>query len=39
MVELVKVRTMRATEGRRFEGLLKRHHYLGWGQPVGETMR
>jgi hypothetical protein len=39
MVELVKVRPMRAAERRRFERLMKRHHYLGWGQPVGETMR
>jgi hypothetical protein len=39
VVDLVKVRPMRASERRRFERMLKRHHYLGWGKPVGETMR
>lgn len=39
VVDLVRVRPLRASERRRFERLIKRHHYLGWGQPVGETMR
>lgn len=39
LVDLVKVRPMRATEHQRFERLMDRHHYLGWGKPVGETMR
>jgi hypothetical protein len=39
VLDLVNVRPMRASERGRFERLLKRHHYLGWGQPVGETMR
>jgi hypothetical protein len=39
LVDLVKVRPMRATERQRFERLIERHHYLGGGQPVGETMR
>ena len=38
-MDLVKVRPMRATERQRFERLIERHHYLGGGQPVGETMR
>lgn len=25
-------------EGKRFERLMARHHYLGWGRPVGETL-
>lgn len=39
LVDLVKVRPMRASERGRFERLMQRHHYLGWGQPVGETLR
>jgi len=39
LVDVVKVRPMRAAERRRFERLMRRHHYLGWGQPVGETLR
>lgn len=39
LVDVVKVRPMRRSERRRFERLMDRHHYLGWGQPVGETMR
>jgi hypothetical protein len=39
VVGSVKVRPMRASERRRFERAIARHHYLGWGQPVGETMR
>jgi hypothetical protein len=39
ILDRVKVRPMRADERERFERLLKRHHYLGWGQPVGETIR
>lgn len=39
LVDLVKVRPMRVSERRRYERAIKRHHYLGWGQPVGESMR
>ncbi len=39
VVDVVKVRPMRASERRRFERLIERHHYLGWGRSVGETMR
>jgi hypothetical protein len=39
LVERVKVRLMRASERRRFERVMERQHYLGWGQPVGETLR
>ena len=38
LVDRVKVRPLRAAEEQRFERLMKKHHYLGWGQPVGETM-
>jgi hypothetical protein len=37
-LDLVRVRPIRAGERKRFERLMDRHHYLGWGQPVGETM-
>lgn len=39
VIDLVKVRPMRTSERKRFERLIEHHHYLGWGQPVGETMR
>jgi hypothetical protein len=39
LVDLVKVRLMRLSERRRFERVMARRHYLGWGQPVGETIR
>lgn len=34
----VLVRPARPREYRRFKRLLASHHYLGWGQPVGETL-
>lgn len=37
-VQEVRVRPLVTRERRRFERLMQRHHYLGWGQPVGETM-
>lgn len=37
-VQQVRVRPLGTRERRQFERLMQRHHYLGWGQPVGETM-
>jgi hypothetical protein len=34
----VRVRPLRSTERSRFERLMDKKHYLGWGQPVGETI-
>ena len=38
LLDRVRVRPVRPRERRRFERLMAKHHYLGWGQPVGETL-
>jgi hypothetical protein len=37
-VAQVQVRPLRPKERKRFEHLMDKQHYLGWGQPVGETL-
>jgi hypothetical protein len=39
LLERIRVRPMRERERRRFERVMRRRHYLGSGQPVGETLR
>jgi hypothetical protein len=38
ILDEVLVRPLRPQERGRFERLMAAHHYLGWGQPVGETL-
>ena len=38
ILDEVHVRLARARERGRFKRLMGAHHYLGWGQPVGETL-
>ena len=37
-VTQVRVRPLQPQERKRFEHLMEEHHYLGWGQAVGETL-
>jgi hypothetical protein len=37
-VDRVVVRPVQKSEESRFEQLMEKHHYLGWGRPVGERM-
>lgn len=37
-LERVRVRPVLSKERVRFEALMEKKHYLGWGQPVGETI-
>jgi hypothetical protein len=39
LLDEVVVRLATPGEWGRFKGLIEAHHYLGWGQPVGETLR
>ena len=38
MLDQVRVRPMKRRERGQFKRLMEAHHYLGWGQPVGETL-
>ena len=38
VLERVRVRLVTPRESKRFQRLLARHHYLGWGKPVGERL-
>lgn len=38
VLDRVRVRLATPREGKRFKRLMARHHYLGWGRPVGETL-
>jgi hypothetical protein len=38
-LERVRVRLATPREEKRFKRLMARHHYLGWGKPVGETLQ
>jgi hypothetical protein len=38
LLDCVEVRLARRQERGRFQRLMAAHHYLGWGQPVGETL-
>ena len=39
LLDEVQVRPLGPREQGRFKRLMAAHHYLGWGQPVGETLR
>lgn len=38
LLDTVRIRQATVRERGRFKRLMEAHHYLGWGQPVGETL-